>query len=161
MPYTTREALIVALAHAEVEPLHEVHVIVDKVIPHLGRMGFVIVDVHEERSALALEVALAAYDEAFPKVMPPRLAHLKAVEAVPAPDQDMTERLFQLERALRFIKHNLGQVCAEFAECTHTSCHASCSAWMIADGVLRGDYGYPDGPPQASEPDDHGVPTGL
>ena len=79
MPYTTREALIVALAHAGVEPSHEVHPMADGMILHLARMGFVIVDIHEERSAL--EFAQKSYEEFFPSVMPPRLAHLKPVAA--------------------------------------------------------------------------------
>lgn len=80
MPYTTREALIVALYNANIEPLTEAHDIAEKVLSNLKGMGFAIIDVHHRSD---LEVAQAAYDAGHPSVMPPRLAHLKVVEDAP------------------------------------------------------------------------------
>ena len=79
MPYTTREALTVALFNANIEPLSEAHDIAEKVMANLKQMGFALVDVHHRSD---LEVAQAAYDAGHPSVMPPRLAHLKVVEDV-------------------------------------------------------------------------------
>lgn len=80
MPYTTKEALIVALYNANVEPLFEAADIADKVFDNLKSMGFAIIDVHHKSD---LEVAQAAYDAGYPSVMSARLSHLKAVEDAP------------------------------------------------------------------------------
>lgn len=76
MPYTPREAMIVALYNANIEPLHEAADIAEKVLSNLKNMGFAVVDVHH---ASDLSAAQRAYDRGHPSALPPRLAHLKVV----------------------------------------------------------------------------------
>lgn len=56
---------------------------------------------------------------------------------------DLASQVNQLRDTLQWIKDNLGQVCEEFAyTCTHESCNASCSAWLVADGALDGNFEF-------------------
>jgi hypothetical protein len=79
MPYSTREAMTVALFNAGVEPLHDAFDLADQVIKGLSGMGFYVVDVNHTDD---LEAARAAIQSGHPSALPPRLAHLKAVEDV-------------------------------------------------------------------------------
>lgn len=78
MPYTTREAVIVALHKAGIEESYDVG---EQVIENLKKMGFAVIDVHHRSD---LEVAQAAYDAGHPTVMPPRLSHVPHLTAVDA-----------------------------------------------------------------------------
>lgn len=48
------------------------------------------------------------------------------------------------KKALTWIKDNLGAVCEEFEICNHRSCDDSCSAWMVANEFLKGNYELPE-----------------
>lgn len=77
MPYSSREAMTVALFNSGVEPLHDAFDLADSVIKALAGMGFHVMDVNHTSD---LEAAQQAYDSGHPSVLPPRLAHLKVVE---------------------------------------------------------------------------------
>lgn len=79
MAYTTREAMIVALYNANIEPLHEAHDIAEKVLSNLKGMGFVVIDVHQQSD---LEVAKLAYQAGYPVPLPARLRHLEVAKDV-------------------------------------------------------------------------------
>lgn len=47
------------------------------------------------------------------------------------------------KKALTWIKDSLGAVCDQFEICDHRSCDDSCSAWMVANEFLNGNYELP------------------
>ncbi len=63
------------------------------------------------------------------------------------------QRESQLREALEKIRHDYGQVCADFALCEHLSCRASHGSWVVADKVLDprdDDYAAEKSPPMDS-----------
>lgn len=56
----------------------------------------------------------------------------------------LVDRVAGLEKMLGYIRANLGQVCQNFEICHHRACNASCTAWLIADAALEGNYLTPD-----------------
>lgn len=58
-----------------------------------------------------------------------------------------------LIRALEYIKEHLGQVCPEFEICSHPWCNSSCTAWLISEAALSGNYDWPSATTAPGPPD--------
>jgi hypothetical protein len=60
----------------------------------------------------------------------------------PVADNVRAERLAKENRflcaVLVEIRHQSGDVCAEFEKCDHPACRASYAAWSLADAALSG-----------------------
>lgn len=83
---------------------------------------------------------------------------------MPSPKDEFDDAFFEfvgeivhqrdsLIRALEYIQEHLGQVCPEFEICSHPWCNSSCTAWLIAEAHLSGNYDLPGETQAAGRPD--------